>query len=114
MVGYIYPVLDCTEIASYNIAKYLAQKGHNVSVITRFDEILKIQIVNKEDCIRKEETLCNGKLKIYRAKRLNILGGRLLLKLIKALKISLKTPPDVILGFTLVLICFKCLILKYL
>lgn len=55
LIVYLFPPkwLAGTEIASYNIAKYLAKKGHEVHVITQLDDGLPEKEIRDNFCIHR-------------------------------------------------------------
>lgn len=115
LTGYLYPVLGGTEIACYNIAQRLAERGNSITIVTRYSVGLKPNIIkhaSKEMSLYEEKY--EGRLKIYRVKRLPTMFGRYLSQTFNAYKIALKHPPDVILAFTLVPPGFSAITLKYL
>ncbi len=115
VIGYLYPVIGGTEIAGYNIAKGLALKGHNVTVVTRYSLDFRSDIIrHAKDKIEQHEELCEGKLKIHRVKMLPMMVGRFLSHTLSTFRIAWKDPPDVILGFTLMPHAFSALLVKYL
>lgn len=113
LVSQTYPVVGGTELASFKIASHLAQRGHEVTLVTRYLAGLG-HVIAQIGEMKAYEELFDGKLKIYRVKRLPTMGGRFLSQTLKAFLLSLRKPPDAILGFTLTPTCFSALVVKYL
>ena len=115
LIGNLYPVVGGTEIAGYKIAKRLALRDHNVTVVTRYSLGFMPNIIrHAEEKMERYEELCAGRLKIYRIKMLPMIVGRFLSHTLNAFRIAWSDPPDVILGFTLMPHAFSAMLVKYL
>jgi len=114
LVGYTYPVVGGTEIASFNIATHLAQRGHEVTLVARYSAGLRSDVITQIGEMKSYEELFDGKLKIYRVKRLPTMGGRFLSQTFRSFLLSWHKPPDAILGLTLMPTCFSAMVIKYL
>ncbi|MCP8310242.1 MAG: glycosyltransferase family 4 protein [Candidatus Methylarchaceae archaeon HK01M] len=114
LVGYTYPVVGGTELASFNIAKHLAQHGHEVTLVARYSAGFRSGIITQIGEMKPYEELYDGKLKIHRVKIMPTMGGRFLSQTLRAFLLSWHKPPEVVLGFTLMPTCFSAIIVKYL
>lgn len=115
VIGYLYPVIGGTEIAGYNVAKQLALRGHNVTVVTRYSLGFRPDVIrHTEDKMEEYEELCEGRLKIHRIRVLPMMVGRFLSHTLSTFRIAWRDPPDVIIGFTLMPHAFSAMLVKYL
>lgn len=115
VIGYLYPVIGGTEITGYEVAKRLALRGHNVTVVTRYSLGFRPGVIRHvKDEMEQHEKLCDGRLKIHRIKMLPTMEGRFLSHTLSTFRIAWRHPPDVILGFTLMPHAFSAMLVKYL
>ncbi|MCP8303933.1 MAG: glycosyltransferase family 4 protein [archaeon] len=112
LVGYTYPVVGGTELASFKIAKNLAQRGHEVTLVARYSAGFRSDVITQIGEMKSYEELHDGKLKIYRVKRLPTMGGRFLSQTLKSFLLSWRKPPDAILSFTLMPICLSAMVVR--
>ncbi|MFQ5712354.1 MAG: glycosyltransferase family 4 protein [Candidatus Geothermarchaeales archaeon] len=113
VIGYLHPVIGGTELAGYNVAKHLAMRGHEVTVVTRYSVGFRPEIIKHIGSMRPYEELYGGRLRIHRVRLLPTMFGRFLSDVLNALRIGWRTRPDAILAFTLMPHSFSAMVVRY-
>ncbi len=111
LTGQLYPIIGGTELASWNTARELAKRGHEVTVISRLVSSPNVARAGKE---KPYNEYFGGKLIFYRTRSFQFFGGGFLTQTLVAFKKMWRHPPDVMLAFTLIPIAFSAVLVKYL